>query len=217
MCIKKSNSAKPSMAIATVDDEVKHHKMQFLASVLCIDGFTIRRAHPRRAHPSRAHPRRAHPSRAHPCRAHPCRAHPRRAHPSHSLYDYCITQGRKKDTIANTEELCRNGTITEAACISSIGEASAAEKQYEEVLNEIQRVLDAFTSLRMCMALELDQIFALRCALILDEIQQDIPRSDQYTGNQVAILKKRYIRHVNNTSWSPARFANIRWRIVDLC
>jgi hypothetical protein len=79
------------MTITTVDYEVKHHKMRFLASVLCIDSFTIS---------------------------------------SHSLYHYCITQGWKKDTTANTEELCRNGTITEAACISSIGEASASEKQY---------------------------------------------------------------------------------------
>jgi hypothetical protein len=162
---------------STVDDQVKHHKMRFLASVLCIDDFTIT---------------------------------------SRRRYDYCITQRWKKETIANAEELCRNGTIAEAACISSIGEAIAAEKPYEEVLNEIQRVLGAFTSLRMHMALELDQILALCCfTLIRDEIQQDVPRSDQ--RDQVAILKTRYITHVNNASWSPARFANIQWRIKDLC
>jgi len=160
----------------TLEEQVKHHKLRFLASVLCIDGFTITSSRP---------------------------------------YDYCITSRWKKDAIAKAEELCRNGTIiAEAACISSIGEAIAAEKPYAEVLNEIQRVLGAFASLRMHMALELDHILAL-CTLMQDEIQQEVPRSDQ--RDQVAILKKRYITHVNNASWSPACLANIQWRIEDLC
>ena len=158
----------------TVDDQVKHHKMRFLASVLCMDNFGI-------------------------CRYNTLR------------YDDCLIHGWRKDVVAHAEQL----SITEAVCVSSIADAIAAEKPYAVVQDEIERVLRAFTALRKRITQELDQILALRTQLNRDEIQQMVPRSD--LRDQVSILNTRYTDHVNNMSWNPAHFANIKWRIDDLC
>jgi hypothetical protein len=158
---------------STVDDQVKHHKLRFLASVLCMDNFGI-------------------------CKYHAVR------------YDDCLIYEWRKDVVVHAERL----SITQAVCLSSISDAIAAEKPYEVVHNEIERILHAFTALRMRITQELDQILALCTHLDRSEIQQKVPRSDP--RDPESTLKARYVEHVNDTSWNPARFASIKWRIDDL-
>ena len=159
---------------STVDDQVKHHKLRFLALVLCMDNFGI-------------------------CKYHTLR------------YDDCLIYEWRKDVVVHAERL----SITQAVCMSSISDAIAAEKPYEVVQNEIERILRAFTTLRMRITQELDQILALCTHLDRSEIQQKVPRSDP--RDPESTLKARYVEHVNDMSWNPAHFASIKWRIDDLC